>query len=233
MKNFRIYHGDGDALMEVTAGATHLKLIPSGDPRKVIDKAPIRLLWGQHLLTDIMHGRYRTLVLGVNDVDNERGVLGELLRLMPTSQWTLASATSYAKVFREATVLHAREDREPYVIKLDLDRLLILALLRPHGRDHFTLEDIYRGFTTIGRMLDGRRERLPVAAVSFLGAKSNSLHNSKGDEPSFEAVLDAMWKGGFTGDVYPPVASWDKDEVGVFANFPFPESVDRMRQGSS
>ncbi|MDA0802861.1 MAG: hypothetical protein O2819_03790 [Planctomycetota bacterium] len=233
MSDFRIYKEDGDQLMEVPSGATHLKLIPAGNPREVRTDRGVRIMWGQHLLTDIVHGHYRTLICGVNDTNNEHGILGEILRLVPTSQWTLRSATSYAKMFREATALHAHEDREPYILKFDLDRLLVLAMLRPAGRDHFTLEDIYRGMSTATGMLDGRRERLPVATVSFLGAKSNALRGERHAEPSFESVLDAMWKAGFRGDIYPPVASWDKHEVGVFATYPFPESVDRMRQGSS
>ncbi len=233
MSDFRIYTGDGDRLVEVPEGSPHLNLMPSGNPRTVDPRAGLRIMWGQHLLSDLVHGRYRTVVCGVNDVDNARGVLGEILSIISTSQWTLSSATNYAKVFREATTLHAREDREPYVLKFDLDRLLVLALLRPSGRDHFTLEDLYRGFTTVARMLQGRQDRMPAAAVSFIGARSNRLLNSKGHEASFESALDAMHKSGFTGDVYPPVAAWDRQDTGVYARFPFPESLDRMREGSS
>ncbi|MBM4051776.1 MAG: hypothetical protein FJ270_03390 [Planctomycetes bacterium] len=233
MTSFRIYTGDGDRLVQVPEGCPHLNLMPSGDPRLADPKPGIRIQWGQHLLSDVVHGRYRTLICGVNDTDNSRGVLGEILSLVPTSQWTLGSATSYAKVFRQATHLHAQEDREPYVLKFDLDRLLVLALLRPAGRNHFTLEDIHRGFSTVSKMLQGRHDRQPAAAVSFLGARSNVLVNSKGVEASFESVLDAMHKAGFTGDVYPPVAAWDRQETGVYARFPFPEQLDRMREGSS
>ena len=185
------------------------------------------------MLSDLHDGRYRTVVCGINDEDNNRGVLGELLKLIPTSQWTLESATSYAKMFRSAVAVHAAEDREPYVLKFDLDRLLILALMRPAGRDHFTLEDLFRGFRTVAKMLQGRRDRLPAASVSFLGAKSNRLVDHRGEAPSFEAVLDAMYKGGFTGDVYPPPGLWELGTTGVYPTFPFPESLDRMRQGSS
>ena len=34
-------------------------------------------------------------------------------------------------MFRESVSVHAREDREPYILKFDLDQILILALLRP------------------------------------------------------------------------------------------------------
>ena len=175
------------------------------------------------------------VVCGVNDEDNERGILGEILKLIPTSQWTLASATSYARMFRESVSVHAKEDREPYILKFDLDRLLILAMLRPAGRDHFTLEDIYRGFRTISKMLEGRRERQPVATISFLDARSNRLASAKtpDGEPSLESVLDAMHQAGYEGDLYPPATAWEVAPTSVFANYPFPESLDRMREGSS
>lgn len=229
----RLYEGDGDRLVEVPSGGPKVTILPSGDPRTANASRRIRIMWGHHLLDDVVEGHYRTLICGVNDADNSHGILGEILKLIPTSQWTLASATSYAKVFRSAVNVHAKEDREPYVLKLDLDRLLVLALLRPQGRDHFTLEDIYRGFRTVSRMLDGRRDRLPVCSVSFLGAKSNRLLDHQGQEPSLESVLDAMHQAGYSGDVYPPITLWDVPHTAVFATYPFPEGLSRMREGSS
>ena len=38
------------------------------------------------------------------------------------------------------------------------------------NRDHFTLEDLSRGFATVTKMIQDRRERLPIATVSFLNA---------------------------------------------------------------
>ena len=233
MSNVRIYDGDGDALMEVSSGTSRMVILPNGDPRTVTQGERIRVMAGQHLLDDVVRGSYRTVICGVNDEDNASGILADLLRMIPTSQWTLGSATSYAKVFRNAVDVHAREDREPYILKFDLDRLLILALLRPVGRDHFTLEDLYRGFRTITRMLDGRFDRQPVASVSFLGARSNRLLDHEGNEPSFEAVLKAMHQAGYSGDVYPSVDMWEKAPTGLFATYPFPDSLNRMREGSS
>ncbi len=233
MDELKVYDDDGDLLMDASKVAKKVVVVPSGDPRSAAATERIRIVWGQHLLSDLLDGRYRTVVCGINDEDNTRGVLGELLKLIPTSQWTLESATSYAKMFRSAVAVHAAEDREPYVLKFDLDRLLILALMRPAGRDHFTLEDLFRGFRTVAKMLQGRRDRLPAASVSFLGAKSNRLVDHRGEAPSFEAVLDAMYKGGFTGDVYAPPGMWELGTTGVYPTFPFPESLDRMRQGSS
>lgn len=229
----KIYEGDGDRLVEIPAAGPKVTILPSGDPRTADATRHIRVMWGQHLLDDLVEGHYRTLVCGVNDADNMRGILGEILKLVPTSQWTLSSATSYAKVFRSAVNVHAKEDREPYILKFDLDRILVLALLRPNGRDHFTLEDIYRGFRTISQMLDGRADRRPVATISFLGAKSNRLLDHAGQEPSSEAVLKAMYDAGYQGDFYPPVSAWDSPRTGVFARYPFPAGVDRMREGSS
>ena len=232
-KQIKIYKDDGDSLVEASRETQRVVLLPTGDPKQVTERRRIRIQWGQHLLDDMVDDRYRTVICGVNDVDNHAGILGELLQLIPTSQWTLESATSYAKMFRNAVALHSKEDHEPYVLKFDLDRLLIFALLRPANRNHFNLEDIYRGFRTISKMLEGRRDRRPAATVSFLGAKSNSLCKKGGEEPSLEEVLDAMYQAGFDGDFYPPVQTWDNAPTGVFANFPFPESIDRMRQGSS
>jgi len=233
MQETRIYNGDGDRLIEVPSNGPRVTLVPSGNPRTVSGSRGIRLQWGQHLLNDLVEGRYRTVICGINEIDNAHGVLGELLKLIPTSQWTLSSATSYARMFRSAVNVHAKDDREPYVLKFDLDRLLILALLRPADRDHFTLEDIFRGFRTISRMIEGRMDRQPVCSVSFLGAKSNRLVDHENQEPSLEAVLYAMHSAGFSGDVYPPVALWDVPKTAVFATFPFPEGIEQMREGSS
>jgi hypothetical protein len=222
MKETRIYNGDGDRLIEVPSGGPRVTLVPRGDPRTLTSSHSIRIMWGQHLLNDLVEGRYRTVICGINEVDNAHGVLGELLKLIPTSQWTLSSATSFAKMFRSAISMHGKDDREPYILKFDLDQLLILALLRPAGREHFTLEDIFRGFRTISRMVEGRRDRLPIASVSFLGAKSNRLLDHQMQEPAFEAVLQAMNQGGFCGDIYPPVALWDVPKTAVFAQYPFP-----------
>ena len=82
-------------------------------------------------------------------------------------------------------------------------------------------------------MLAGRADRSPVASVSFLGAKSNRLIDDQGNEPSFESVLRTMFDSGFRGDVYPSLGMWQVAPTGVFATYPFPESLERMRSGSS
>ena len=229
----QIYQDDGDRLMQVSRGMKGITVVPHGDVRVATREPRIRIQWGQHMLDDIVRGRYRTLVCGVNDRDNSHGILGEVLRLVPTSQWTLASATSYAKTFRSAVALHGKDDREPYVLKFDLDRLLVLALLRPADRDHFTLDDLERGFRTVARMIENRHDRWPTASVSFLGAKSNRLVGKYGEEPSFEEVLQRMYAAGYDGDVFPAVTMWDSVSVGVFGTFPFPDALARMREGSS
>jgi hypothetical protein len=134
-------------------------------------------------------------------------------------------------MFHESVSTHAPYDHEPYILKFDLDRLLIMALLRPRGRDYFTLEDLSHGFKTVAKMLDGRRERWPAASVSFIGAKSNRLINADGHEPSFETVLRTMYEAGYRGDVYPSLGMWELAPTGAFANYPFPDSLDAMRAG--
>ena len=148
-----------------------------------------------------------------------------------TCHWTAEAGASEARMFSESVAVHAGGDRGPYILKYDLDSLLILALLRPKGRDHFTLDDLARGFATVSKMLRGRRERLPVATVSFLGAKSNSLEGPAGGEPSFESVLRVMYEAGYRGDVYPSLGMWVLAPTGVCASYPFPDRLDVTRRG--
>lgn len=232
--NAKLYEGDGDALMASTTPSDHVTLLP--EPARTLDKAGrCRILWGQQMLPDLLAGRYRSVICGVNDEDNAHGIIAQLVELATTSQWTPDSVTSYARMFSESVNIHAAGDREPYVLKYDLDSMLILGILRPKSKKHFTLDDLSRGFQTIQRMLDGRRERQPVASVSFLGARSNSLVVSHEDtsEPSFETVLKTMYAAGYRGDVYPSPGMWSLGPVGVYPSYPFPEGLDRMRAGSS
>ncbi len=227
-----LYDDEGDLLLEADQRADRVILLPSGDPRHASrDPDRIRIQWGQHLLADLVAGRYRTAVCAVNDADNARGIVGELLQLVPTSQWNVKTATAYARMFHESVAVHAPDDREPYILKFDLDRLLIMAILRPRNREHFTLDDLSRGFQTVAKMLAGRRERWPVASVSFLGAKSNRLIGADGREPSFESVLRTMFEAGYRGDVYPSLGMWELAPTGAFASYPFPDSLDVMRSG--
>ena len=121
-----LYDDEGDLLLEADKRTDRVILLPSGDPRHASkDPDRIRIQWGQHLLADLVAGRYRTAVCAVNDVDNAHGIVGELLELVPTSQWNVRTATAYAKVFHESVADHAPHDSEPYVLKYDLDQLLI------------------------------------------------------------------------------------------------------------
>lgn len=230
--NMRLYDDEGDLLLQADARSDRVILLPAGDPRHASkDRDRIRIQWGQHILSDLVAGRYRTAVCAVNDLDNSHGIIGELLDLVETSQWNLKTATAYAKMFHESAAVHAADDSEPYVLKFDLDRILIMAILKPVNQDHFTLEDLSRGFQTVAKMLAGRRERWPAASVSFLGAKSHRLIDGEGKEPTFETVLRTMFEAGYRGDVYPSLGMWELAPTGVFANYPFPESLKVMRSG--
>ena len=228
----RVYEGDGDHLMTVSQSSERITILPEA-PKAEDPSGRIRILWGQQMLPDLLAGRYRAVVCGVNEVDNSHGMIAQLVEMTSTSQWTSKSVTSYAKMFSESVGIHAAHDREPYILKYDLDSLLILALLRPKDREYFTIADLSRGFQTVRNMLSGRRERLPVASVSFLSARSNRLVESEANpiEPSFEAVLSTMYEAGFRGDVYPAPTMWSLGSVGVYSSFPFPEGVTRMREG--
>ncbi len=228
----RLYEEGGDELMSFEQFADRVSLLP-GEATPIEPSQRVRILWGQDMLRDVLDGRYRAIICGVNDEDNSHGIIAQIVNLVTTSQWSVKSVTSYAKVFHEAVSIHAAGDDEPFVLKYDLDSLLIFALLRPKGRTHFTLSDFARGFRTVVKMISGRRERLPIASVSFLGARSNRLQLDDGSEPSFEAVLRTMYDAGFRGDVYPSPMMWRLGNVGVFPTFPFPEGVSRMREGSS
>lgn len=230
--SLRLYDEGADDLMAFDQAADRVTLLP-GDSGRIEPGRRIRILWGQDMLRDVLDGRYRAVVCGVNDEDNSHGIIAQLVNLVTTSQWSVASVTSYARMFGESVSIHAAHDREPYVLKYDLDSVLILALLRPKGKGYFSIDDIRRGFRTIVKMLQGRPERLPVASVSFLGAHSNRLFESEGREPSFETVVGAMYESGFRGDVYPSPRLWSLGHVGVFPTYPFPEGLDRMRAGSS
>ncbi len=228
----RLYDDDADHLIQGSASRERVTLLPS-HPQRIEPGQRLRILWGQDMLRDTLDGRYRTIVCGVNDQDNSHGIVAQLVNLVTTSQWSVHSVTSYARMFQEAVSIHAANDREPFVLKYDLDEVLVFALLRPKGRDHFTIPDLRRGFETVTKMLQGRRERRPIASVSFLGATSNRLIGPDAREPSFETVLRTMFDAGYRGDVYPSPSAWNFGEVGVFPSYPFAESIDRMRAGSS
>jgi hypothetical protein len=234
--DIRLYDGGADALLGTESFPERVSLLP-GAPGRADSAGRVRILWGQDMLRDVVEGRYRAVVCGVNDQDNSHGIVAQLVHLVTTSQWSERSVTSYAKMFQESVSVHAAHDREPYVLKYDLDSLLVLALLRPKGRDAFTLGDLSRGFRTITKMLQGRSERLPVCSVSFLGARSNRLINGGGPraehEPSFESVLKTMHEAGFRGDIYPSPQLWNHGHIGVFPHYPFPAGIERMRAGSS
>lgn len=232
----KLYDDEGDLLLSAESFPDKVTLLPSGPIGTGVGPGAVervRVLWGQDMLRDMLDGRYRAVVCAVNDTDNSHGIIAQLVDLIQTSQWTAKGVTSFARMFQESVSIHAAKDREPYVLKYDLDSLLILALLRPKGRDHFTLDDLSRGFSTVVKMLRGRRERLPVATVSFLNARANRMLGPDGKEPSFETVLRTMYQAGFRGDIYPAPAMWRSGHVGVFPYYPFPEGVERMRAGSS
>jgi hypothetical protein len=225
----RIYDEEGDQLLEADRRADRVILLPAGDPRQAgTSRDRIRIQWGQMLLSDLLSRRYRTLVCGVNPDDNSRGIIGELAAILPTSQWNADTITQYARSFSRSM-----SKDEVLVLKYDMDLVEVLALLRPAGRDHFTLDDLKRGFKKVAQMVETRYDRLPVASVSFLGAKSNRLVDSStgGKEPTFEGVLKTMYEAGYRGDVFPSLAMWEMAPTGVFASYPFPNALKVMRAG--
>lgn len=223
----KIYDGDGDSLMEREHNqiGERLILVPDGLPSKTPDPTRrIRIMWGQHLLEDLLAGRYNSVVCAVNARDNSRGIISQLARLLPTSQWDDASITSYARQFIDGS-------GRVKVLKYDMDMVEVLAILRPQTRDRLTLADLGGAFRIVTEMIGHKSTRLPSASVSFLGANANALTDERNAEPTFEAVLKTMYEAGYMGDVYPSPAMWRSGATGLFARYPFPTSLDRMREG--
>ena len=67
MDELKVYEDDGDLLMDASKVAAKVVVVPSGDPRSAAATDRMRLVWGQHLLSDLLDGRYRTVVCGIND----------------------------------------------------------------------------------------------------------------------------------------------------------------------
>jgi len=224
----KIYEGEGDRLMEEgqQQAIDRIILLPDARPSKTPDPTPRqRIMWGQHLLEDLLAGRYRTLVCAVNAHDNSRGIITQLATLLPTSQWDAPSITSFAKQFSSGDKVK--------VLKYDMDSVEVLALLRPAGHERMTLDDLSLGFKIVSDMIRARIDRLPSASVSFLGARSNALAEDDGRQPSFECVLRLMHQSGYTGDIYPAPAMWAAAPTAVYARYPFPPSLESMRHGGS
>jgi hypothetical protein len=117
------------------------------------------------------------------------------------------------------------------VLKYDMDVVEVLAILRPAGHEHLTVQDLASAFKIVADMIRRKPGRSPSAAVSFLGARANLLADKEGQEPSFETVLRAMHEGGYTGDVYPSPAMWRLGNVGMYPRYPFPPGLNQMREG--
>ena len=222
----RIYDGDGDDLMAKERDIDErLILIPDALPSKAPDRSPrIRIQWGQLLLEDLLAGRYRSLVCAVNPIDNSHGIIAQLATLLPTSQWSLSSITAYARQL-------ATPDERVKVLKYDMDAVEVLAILRPIQGNRLTVATLSAAFKIIAEMIQRKPGRQPSASVSFLGAAANALVDANDQEPSFETVLRTMYEAGYTGDVYPSPAMWQQTRIGVYARYPFPAALNRMREG--
>jgi len=218
-----LYDGEVDRLMTSTQ-ADRIVMLPEAMDMRQADTSPrIRIMWGQYMLQDLLSGRYRSLVCAVNPLDNSRGIITELATMLPTSQWDPGSITNRAKQFSTGDQVK--------VLKFDMDAVEVLALLRPPSHEHLTMDDLRLGFKIVSEMIHAKPERMPSASVSFLGARSNALRDEHGCEPSFETVLRTMHESGYTGDVYPAPGMWELAPTAVYARYPFPPSVESMREG--
>jgi len=219
-----IYDGHGDDLMVDQKFDERIVMLPDAKPSHKPDLSrKLRLMWGQHLLDDLLAGRYRTLVCSVNGDDNSHGIISQLATLLPTSQWVERTITDYARRFTS--------NERVSVLKYDMDAVEVLALLRPAGQNTLTLSDLHDGFAIVSEMLRRKTQRLPVACVSFLGGRANRMLDPDGQEPSFETVLRTMYEAGFAGDVYPAPWMWESAPTAVYARYPFPGSLKKMNEG--
>lgn len=219
-----IYQGDGDQLMQEDV-PDRIILVPDAYPSKTPDRQPrLRIMWGQHLLDDLVDGRYRSLVCAVNTRDNSHGIIAQLAAFLPASQWDAASITAYAQ--------HVSRTRQPpKVLKYDMDTIEVLAVLRPASENALTLADLSAAMRIIVDMIRRNPLRWPSASVSFLEARVNHLLDDTGHEPRFETVLSVMHAAGYTGDVYPSPGLWHAAPTAVFARYPFSPSLDERRTG--
>jgi len=220
-----IYEGSGDALAEHLDVGNRIILLPDAP---LLQREPdtverIRIMWGQRLIDDLISGRYRALICAVNARDNSHGIINLLAQRLPTSQWNEQMITEHAK--------HFVQPNSVTVVKYDMDRVKVLALLRPAEHEYLSPKDISGGFRLITSMLHGRPDRCPCASVCFLGARANKLIDANGEEPSFENVLDLMYGAGYRGDVYPAPWMWESAPAGVFPRYHFPDSFKHMCDG--
>jgi len=227
MTESHIYDGEGDNLMSRDDAGDRIILLPDHSmPPTQPDATPrVRIMWGHRLLDDVLAGRYKSLICAVNAEDNSHGIISQLADLLPTSQWTNEAITSHAR--------HFVQPKTVTVVKYDMDTIEVLALLRPSEHAHLTLDDLSLGFKMVTAMIHRRPERRPSASVSFLGARAEQLvaDDDSEDEPTFEAVLRTMYDAGYRGDVYPATWMWESAPTSVFAHYPFPDSLERMRDG--
>jgi hypothetical protein len=220
----QIYDGEGDRLMGNLDAFDRVIVLPDPDTeRHPTAQRRIRVMWGQSLLADLLDGRYRTLVCGVNAKDNSRGIITQIAASLPTSQWNDAAITSHASRFVQPSSVT--------VMKFDMDAVEVLALLRPRDHDVLTVDDLATGFKIISEMIRRKPQRMPSACVSFLGARANKLIGADEREPSLETVLRTMYEAGYSGDLYPSPQLWRTASVGVYAHYPFPKGIDAMREG--
>lgn len=220
-----IYDGGLDSVVTESLASDKLVIVPDTKPTPEADRSRrLRIMWGQYLLDDIVAGRYRSLVCAVNPEDNERGIIGRIANLLPTSHWSVRAITEHARQF-------AAQERVT-VLRYDMDVVEILAILRPAGQDHLTLDNLAHGFQMVSEMIRRKSERRPAASVSFLGSSRNPLIDpSNNAEPSYETVLRTMHEAGFAGDVYPAPWMWEMGDTALFARYPFPDSLAKMREG--
>ena len=115
---------DGDQLMQKTDGeaADMIILFPDAMPSEIPDpKRKLRIMWSQHLLEDLLAGRYRSLVCAVNPEDNSHGLISQLAELLPTSQWSEEPITECARQFSSGPAMVK-------VLKFDMDAVEVLAI---------------------------------------------------------------------------------------------------------
>ncbi|CAG0996128.1 hypothetical protein PHYC_02573 [Phycisphaerales bacterium] len=109
--SLRLYEDEAESLFKSDLFPDRGTLLP-GEGRSVSARERIRIMWGQDMLRDIIDGRCRTVVCGVNDSGNSRH-RRHLVELITAGRWSGRRVSIYARMFQEAVGNHRNRGCKP------------------------------------------------------------------------------------------------------------------------
>ena len=188
---------------------------------------------GQDMLGDMLDGRYhRGGVRGVNDEDNSHGIIAQLVDPIHYVAVDGQGRDEFCADVPGVGVDPRGADREPYVLKYDLDSLLIPALLVSEGRPPLHARRPVAGSLDGGEDARERRERLAGGEREFSSTpgRTNCTRRRRGSRVSRPFCGRCTRRGsGRCGTARRRLLRG----AGVFRPYPSPEGIEQMRQGSS